>query len=293
MKCSSLTTEDGCEDNGCFWLNSLNSKDNGSCKDKDDSSSLKCSDAKMLSDCGKMKSFLGKDCVWVELHEQFEGCLDVEVTCSDLSYFVCESYMNSSQSVTGLSVYDAPCFFNGEDKKEMSCVSKNDFSEERCSMLRSMKICNGVEEIGWTMKCAWIKIANYSSCIVDGTAELCEYYVQSESCKKTSVGEICSWDSITGKCTSGLKSCDLYKSYNACSAVGDRCFWNGNSTSLEGECLSLEKEYECSNLRYSVCNTYGYVDGLIVRDKPCFFNGPADDDKLHCVSTWWWMRRTP
>jgi hypothetical protein len=219
-------------------------------------------------------------CIWV-----LGKCFNNVVGCSDLFYFVCENYSNISEGILGLSVFDSPCFFNGENKEEMSCVSKSNFSEERCSVLKSMKICNRVEEIGWTMRCAWIKVANISSCVVDESAELCEYYVELGSCKKTSTGEMCSWDSLTGKCTGGLKSCDSYKSYNACSAVGDRCFWNGNSTSLEGECLSLEKEYTCSNLRYTVCNTYGDVEGLIVVDRPCFFNNPPDNnDGLHCVT---------
>jgi hypothetical protein len=51
-------------------------------------------------------------------------------------------------------------------------------------------------------------------------------------------------------------------------------FWNGKSLSMDGNCLSLENAYSCSDLEWSeLWKMNDGIDGLTIIDEPCFMNG--------------------
>jgi hypothetical protein len=213
-------------------------------------------------------------------------------------------------------------FINGEDGKDSLCVNKIK-EEDGCSVIKNKHICENVDVLfgfehgcSWikdmegkelcidcnksgkcsyytTYKgclrsddggCSWIRVGDEYKCVMERSGELCEYYVDIRGCTVTSTGDVCTWNSTLGKCLGVSKSCEEYISYNGCSAVKDRCFWNGISSTSEGRCLSLEEMYSCEDLSMVLCKNYSNIKGLTIDIEPCFYNYFSDEGGFHCIT---------
>jgi hypothetical protein len=328
MSCNNITIKEQCEGEtsiipGCVWvLDNLNkerciaSGDAQECsyyqKEKDctfDESDnkcvwsvnkcykqeLSCENVKEESICLTPNIFVKNnviiECVWVDVSGLDKKCMEKTQTCSNLINVLCVEFEHEmTENNIGLTVIDKPCFFNGESKEEMSCISKSLFSDKKCDDVKSKKICGEAETVfNWGYKCVWVGIVNDFYCIKENSAETCEYYLEQNICGMTKEGEMCLWNSTLGRCITKsveIKSCDMLNTYKVCNSISDRCFWNGGNetTTIGGSCLPLEKAYSCSELTKTICNTYGEINGLTVVDSPCFFNGGDDEDGLFCTS---------
>jgi hypothetical protein len=259
-------------------------------------------------------------CVWIDIVGSRGACLISVVECFDLVFDVCELFGVSLTTAFGLTVRDAPCIWNAEVVEGMFCESRSVL--ESCSSLKNQNLCENSEGLvpvnlncswlknsdeqascvdfgssekcsfystlkGCSMskegKCSWIKTDEGFSCVVEKTADFCEFYVNGNGCTESVEHDLCIWNSTTGKCTSGTKSCPDFSSKKACGTLSDECFWNGAPSSSQGRCLSLEETYMCSDLSIILCENHYDVKELIVEDEPCFFNG-VDSEAFECVS---------
>jgi hypothetical protein len=127
--------------------------------------------------------------------------------------------------------------------------------------------------------CSMAKVGSELRCILPGSADICAYYIDSDGCRVSGSGEVCTWNSTIGKCV-GIQSdkpCNEYNIFTTCSAVSDRCFWNGaQSSSASGSCLSLEVVYKCADLSLALPKVYNSIGGPTVDDSPCFSNVPSN-----------------
>jgi hypothetical protein len=132
-------------------------------------------------------------------------------------------------------------------------------------------------------KCSWIKVEDWFSCVSEKTADFCDFYANEEGYTESIHHVLCVWNKTTKKCSGGTKSCLNFSSIKACATLNDECFWNDFPSPSQGQCLSLEETYKCSNLCVRLCGSRYNVKELIVEDEPCFFNG-VNSEAFECVS---------
>jgi hypothetical protein len=320
FKCWTFTSEESCIDDDCFWLYNESEGEEGTCKEKDDSNFI-CDELQRESQCALSNVYnLELNCLWVK-RDKYEKCIKTEITCNELPGFLCEEYEKGSEDITGLNVIDSWCFVNDEKKENGLCVSHKIFVDD-CNVIRNKRVCENADELfdfkygcSWvkeddgkehcieseksgecsdftTLKeclessehfCSWVKIGNYYSCVLEKSAELCEYYMDVNGCSETIGRDRCTWNLTVGKCLGASKSCEEYDSYNKCKSVSDKCFWNGADSSKNGRCVSLEEVYTCNNLSMTICKTYDSIEGLTLDINPCFYNNVFDEG-FYCVS---------
>jgi hypothetical protein len=218
----------------------------------------------------------GTLCVWLEEEENnHRKCQKMEDACENIINWIhCEH--DGVVEKEGVSII---CSWIKISDEEERCI--NAMNSKKCSYYTTQKGCSRSEE----SVCSLIRIGDDLNCIVEESAELCELYINADGCKKTIEGDLCLWNSTTEKCSSGFKSCGEYSSYVGCSAIRERCFWNGGISSADGKCFSLEREYSCADLSRSFCNNYLSIEGLIIVDSPCFFNNRnINEEVFDCVS---------
>jgi hypothetical protein len=150
---------------------------------------------------------------------------------------------------------------------------------EKCSFYTTLKGCSVSKE----GKCSWIKTEDGFTCVSEKTADFCDFYANEDGCTESIHHDLCVWNSTTGKCSGASKSCLDFTSKKACAAVSDECFWNDFPSPSQGQCLSLEEAYKCSDLSITLCGNRYNVKRLIVEDEPCFFNG-VNSEAFECVS---------
>jgi NADH:ubiquinone oxidoreductase subunit 3 (subunit A) len=256
-------------DESCAWING-----DGVDMCIGERTAEKCSFYKRMDKCSVTRD--GGKCSWIEINNIGE-CIN-EKTASRCDFYVrfddCKETIDNSECV----------WINGNGLE--SCILEKTANE--CNYYRNMKDCTKTNN---NVICSWIKKDNNYSCINEKSSELCEYYMTKDGCTMTGSGSVCSWNSISGKCSSGSKSCSDFTSYSGCNAVNEQCFWNGKLYSSDGVCVALEKEYMCINLSKTVCNNYGNIEGLTIVDEPCFFNG-VDEKELSCRSVESVMKRS-
>jgi hypothetical protein len=261
--------------------------------------------------------------VWIYLDGIIGKCLKTTSTCDELPVLVCEKFAKGSEGISGLNVVDSWCFVSGDGEEEgsSSCVSNEIF--RGCNTVKNKHVCEDADvlfdieygcswikdlegnefctDYGKSQKCSyytthkgcwrsdeascsWVKVGGTYDCVVAGSGELCEHYVDMGGCTGTSEGDVCIWNSTLMKCLGVARSCEEYVSYTRCSAVNDRCFWNGNPSPSEGKCLSLEEMYTCEELSMVTCKNYNNVEGLSLYTEPCFYNYFSDVGGLYCTS---------
>jgi hypothetical protein len=211
-----------------------------------------------------------QNCAWIKAENEYK-CINENSAVS------CDMYKTPEgckETINGLK-----CVWTNVNGVQF-CIPE--YTADRCEYYTTIEGCTRTRN---NNVCSWIKYNNNYTCIIEKTAELCEYYMTESGCTTTTTGDLCTWNLVTGKCSGDAKPCDAYISYSLCTAVNDRCFWNGIKLSSNGLCLPLENEYNCSDLSMTLCNSYGSIDGLFILDSPCFFNGPANENEFHCVST--------
>jgi hypothetical protein len=114
-------------------------------------------------------------CEWIK-EEEGEGgdvgmCIPSQTTlisCEILSKSLCDMYSHTSTYIPGVSVSDAPCFFNGpSDSLDTLCVSQSSLLWNDCTGIRTNGIVlyEGVERkscdeahilFNWIFSCIWI-----------------------------------------------------------------------------------------------------------------------------------------
>jgi hypothetical protein len=95
--------------------------------------------------------------------------LDAVIYCEALPILVCNRFSEDNTQISGVSVVDAPCFFNGDnDNSDMLCVSVSSIvGEDSCAVIQTNDIavensgnekryCDDSSSIfGFSFKCVW------------------------------------------------------------------------------------------------------------------------------------------
>jgi hypothetical protein len=145
--CTVLTTEEMCVDAGCEWMRNINNNNNNNNDDDDDD----------VNDDNSL-------CI-------FKGVRNI--SCEQLAKGHCMRYTDTDISTSDVSdvtitISNAPCFFNGEDEDEMSCIGKLSLNANDCGSIKTnnkisykgkeIELCNdGNIFLGWRKNCAWIE----------------------------------------------------------------------------------------------------------------------------------------
>jgi hypothetical protein len=116
-------------------------------------------------------------CEWIEGVCAPSGTVDIK--CEMFSKPLCDKYVDSTTSIPGVTVVDAPCFFNGAgDSMDTLCVSQLWLEGGNCKVIRSNAVVlhGGAEArscedahliLGWEFTCVWIQSSyggDYGSC---------------------------------------------------------------------------------------------------------------------------------
>jgi hypothetical protein len=103
----------------------------------------------------------------------------VDIKCEILSKSLCDTYVDPSTSISGVTVVDAPCFFSGtSDSMDTLCVSQSSLEEANCTAIGlnavvthgggKRRLCDDAHFIlGWEFTCAWVEPSykdSYGSC---------------------------------------------------------------------------------------------------------------------------------
>jgi hypothetical protein len=272
LKCLTFTESENYRNDDCFWLYDENEGEEGSCKEKDDSS-LRCSEVVRGGQCTQadVEAFDGK-CWWNGEVNGSGVCLSLEdeYTCGILSSFICDNYEITSSS---LIVTDEPCFYNG-DKNTVS-------PEDKCCSMSEVIQCGDIH--------------------TNGLFEIGKHYCgDSKDIFTWMKGTPCMWvieddDGGAGKCVQ-VKSCsDLtgIKNASQCSdhtSLKGNCFFNGDVQvgNTNVRCSDVVDVMRCGDLLemglcvYAKRDTYPNltIDSLSSSTMYCMWDG----EKNTCVS---------
>jgi hypothetical protein len=162
----------------------------------------------------------------------------------------------------------------------ISSTSRCETVKSSCNAVVEENICETsgsvVNENRVLVKCVWIST---QKCIIEQTAEKCNYYQSANACSSTISGMSCAWSNLSTEISSGscddVPSCTFLGASKTCenllSAKG-KCFFNGNISSINSSsrCSDIGDVTSCTDLKSKpLCenatkNTYPNF-------KECFF----------------------